>query len=93
MFAKGSRYSDVEEATITDDRGRIVRYIKVRFIPQTSARLGHIVSEGERPDQIASRHYRDPERFWRLCDANEVMWPDDLVAEPGRTIRVPPVQG
>lgn len=93
MFAKGSRYADIEEATITDEEGRIIRYIKIRFIPETGARLGHVVSDGERLDQIAGRYYRDPERFWRLCDANGVMWPADLVADPGRTIRLPPAQG
>ena len=93
MFAKGSRYADVEETTITDDAGRIIRYIKIRTIPETVARLGHVVSDGERLDQIAGHYYRDPERFWRLCDANEAMWPDDLVADPGRTIRLPPAQG
>lgn len=93
MFAKGSRYSNVEQATLTDEEGRIICYVKIRFIPETSARLGHLVSDGERPDQIAGRYYRDAERFWRLCDANEVMWPDSLVAEPGHTIRLPPAQG
>ena len=43
----------------------------------------------ERLDHIAQRFYRDPERFWRIADANRAMWPDDLVAEPGRTIRIP----
>jgi len=93
MFFKGSRYTDVEESTLTDSQGRIISYIKVRFIPETTARLGHMVTQGERPDHIADRYYRDPERFWRLCDANTVMWPDDLVAEPGRTILLPPSQG
>ena len=93
MFFKGSRYTDVEESTLTDSQGRIISYKKVRFIPETTARLGHMVTQGERPDHIADRYYRDPERFWRLCDANIVMWPDDLVAEPGRTILLPPSQG
>jgi len=55
--------------------------------------MGHIVSQGERLDYIAHRFYRDPERFWRICDANRVMWPDDLVAEPGRTILIPLSEG
>jgi hypothetical protein len=90
MFFKGSRYIGVEEATLTGDDGREVRYVKTRFIPHSVARFGHAVSEGERLDQIAFRYYRDPERFWRICDANRALWPDDLVNETGRTIAIPP---
>ena len=89
MFFKGSRYTDVETTTLTDARGRVVPYKKVRFIEETLGRIGHLVSRGERLDHIAHRHYRDPERFWRICDANRTMWPDDLTAEPRRTILIP----
>ncbi|HYC93813.1 MAG TPA: hypothetical protein VEO54_31710 [Thermoanaerobaculia bacterium] len=93
MFFRGSRYAKVEEARLTTSDGREVAYKKTRFIPVTTGRFGHMVDEGERLDHIAWRYYRDPERFWRLCDANAALWPDDLVAEPGRTIVVPPSEG
>ena len=35
MFFKGSRYANVGEHEITDGQGRVVRYKKVRFIPET----------------------------------------------------------
>lgn len=89
MFSKGSRYEKVDETTITDDHGRVIRYKKTRFIAQTQAQTTHVVGQGERLDHLAHRAYRDPERFWRICDANCALWPDDLVAEPGRTIRIP----
>ncbi len=90
MFFKGSRYATVGEHKITDSDGREIHYKKIRFIPKTEAQMGHTVHQGERLDHIAHRYYQDPERFWRICDANLAMWPDDLVAEPGRTIRIPP---
>ncbi|HEX8615996.1 MAG TPA: LysM domain-containing protein [Thermoanaerobaculia bacterium] len=90
MFFKGSRYIGVEEATLTGDDGREVRYVKTRFIPHSAARFGHALAEGERLDHLAFRYYRDPERFWRICDANAALWPEDLVAEVGRTIAIPP---
>lgn len=93
MFFKGSRYADVSEHEITDTRGRIIPYKKVRFIPKTAARMGHSVNQGERLDHVAYRYYRNPERFWRICDANRAMWPDDLVAEAGETILIPPSKG
>ena len=37
--------------------------------------------DGERLDLIAWQHFRDPLRFWRICDANLALWPDDLLNE------------
>lgn len=93
MFFRGSRYANVGEHQITDGKGRVIRYKKTRFIPATQAQMGHMVSQGERLDHIAFRYYRDPERFWRICDANRAMWPPELVAEAGRTILIPPLEG
>jgi len=93
VFFRGSRYANVSEGQITDGRGREIRYKKVRFIPETRAQMAHVVNQGERPDHIAHRYLRDPERFWRICDANLTMWPDDLVAEAGRKILIPPFEG
>lgn len=90
MFFRGSRYEKVGELQLTDRKGRIIRYKNVRFIPETRARLGHIVNQSERLDHISQRFYSDPERFWRICDANLALWPDDLVAEAGKTILIPP---
>ncbi len=93
MFFRGSRYATVGEHEIADSKGRVIRYRKVRFIPDTRAYVAHVVSQGERLDHIAHHHYREPERFWRICDANRAMWPGDLVEETGRTIPIPPSEG
>lgn len=93
MFFKGSRYANVGEHEITDSKGRVIRYKKIRFIPETKAQMGHTVSQGERLDHIAHRYYRAPERFWRICDANRALWPSDLIAEVGQTILIPPSEG
>ena len=93
MFFKGSRYETVGELQLTDENGRILRYKKTRFIPQTAGQLVHITTAGERLDHIAYNYYRDAERFWRIGDANETMWPDDLTAEANKTIVIPPASG
>jgi hypothetical protein len=93
MFFKGSRYAEVGEHAIIDDQGRVCRYNKVRFIPATPAERGHRLAQGERLDHLAQRYFRDPERFWRIGDANLALWPDDLVAEPNRIILIPAPQG
>jgi hypothetical protein len=93
MFFRGSRYADVAEHEITDARGRVIRYKRIRFTPETPGRLGHRVAARERLDHIAHTYYRDPERFWRICDGNLALWPGDLTAETGRGLVIPPAQG
>jgi len=89
MFFKGSRYAKIETLEITDPEGRVVRYKATRFIAEAEPLQAHIVRRGERPDHIAHRYFRDPERFWRIADANQVMWSDDLVKEPNSRILIP----
>jgi hypothetical protein len=93
MFFKGSRYEGVGTDSLTGAQGRVVRFKKVRFIPDTKAPLALVVGQGERLDHIAHRVYQDPELFWRIGDANRAMLPDDLVAEPGRALLIPPSEG
>ena len=94
MFFKGSRYAAVPYHEIVDPAtGRTIRYKTTRFIPETRAVRGHLVRDGERLDHVAFAHFRDAERFWRICDANAAMRPGELVAEPGRRIRIPPSEG
>jgi nucleoid-associated protein YgaU len=89
MFFKGSRYENVIEDQLVDGAGRVIRYKRVRFIDPVAAQTQYVVAQGDRLDHIAFRFYTDPERFWRICDANEATWPDDLVAQPATKILIP----
>jgi hypothetical protein len=93
MFFKGSRYEKVETDRITNAAGQVVRFKKVRFIPDTPAQAAVIVNQGERLDHIAQRVFQDSELFWRIADANFGLWPPDLVATSGRVLKVPPAEG
>lgn len=93
MFFKGSRYENVGTAVWTDDRNREVRYKRVRFIPETTPRYGYAVVDQDRLDNIAFDVFNDPGRFWRICDANQTMWPPTLVEEAGRVIGIPGGKG
>jgi len=93
MFFKGSRYERVKSAKMVDLKGREIRYMKIRFTPDTPANVGHVVAQGDRLDNLANRYLHNPEKFWRICDANQAMWPDDLLSVPGRMIRMPPSEG
>ena len=90
MFFKGSRYEKVGDAQYTDAQGRVSLYKKIRYIPDTPARFNHLGRQGERTDLLAFRYYRDPLKFWHIADANDVMIAEELTAEPGRRILIPP---
>jgi hypothetical protein len=89
MFFKGSRYEKIDTNSITTSNGRVIVYKKIRFIPLTQGVAGYSVRQGDRLDQIANVSFRDAQRFWRICDANEAMWPDDLLLI-GLTLEIPP---
>ncbi len=90
MFFNGSRYEKVGAVQWTDPRGRVITYKKTRLIPDTTARFSHLVVQGERLDLLSYRYYRDPLKFWHIADANDVMMAEELTAQPGHRILIPP---
>jgi hypothetical protein len=68
----------------------VIKYKRIRLIPETPVLQQHTVVQGERLDLITHQHYKDPLLFWRICDVNKAMLPDELVAEVGRRILIPP---
>jgi hypothetical protein len=89
MFFRGSRYEPVPEAQLVTSEGRTIRYKRVRFIPDAPGSLAQQVNQGDRLDLISYRIYKDPEQFWRICDANLALLPEELTAEPGRRLLIP----
>jgi hypothetical protein len=92
MFSGTSRYARLEPVQIHLPDGRLVTCIPRRFLPDPAAMTiitEHVVTQGERLDNITARYLTDPEQFWRLCDANPVLWPNDLTARIGRRLRIP----
>jgi hypothetical protein len=93
MFVRGSRYESVPEAVHVDAAGREIAYKRLRLLPAPRGVQAHLVLEGDRLDLLAFRYLGDPEQFWRLCDTNLTLRPDDLVAEPGMRVLIPLLQG
>jgi hypothetical protein len=86
-----SRYAGLPTATLELADGTTVTYLRRRFVPSPERHAllqWHEVRDGERIDQIAARYLGDPEQFWRLCDANRALRPEELVERPGRLLRI-----
>lgn len=91
MFTATSRYANLETAIYEGPGGRKVVYVRRRFVPTFSGSVlvEHPVADHDRLDTITARYLGDPEQFWRICDANTVLSPDDLTAEVGRRLTIP----
>lgn len=92
MFEDSSRYANLPNATYTLPDGREIAFKRRRFLPQSAALplLAEVdLAEGERLDVVAARVLGDAEQFWRVCDANDAFWPEELENEAGRALRVP----
>jgi hypothetical protein len=90
LFPPASRYHGIETATLETAEGKKVIYLKRRFVPppeRFELLQEHVVTQGERLDNITARYLGDPEQFWRLCDANGVLHPREL-EEVGRRLRI-----
>lgn len=92
MFSATSRYYGIETATLQDASGQIVIYVRRRFLPDSTniaVLIEHVVTQGDRLDNITARYLGNPELFWLVCDANTVMRPEELTAEIGRRLNIP----
>jgi hypothetical protein len=95
VFEPTSRYVDLATDVLTavDENGdaRVVAYVRRRFVPATTSAtlVSHALAQGERLDHLAARYLGDPTQFWRICDANGVLRPEDLVQDPGRRVDLP----
>jgi nucleoid-associated protein YgaU len=92
MFARGSRYETVPDAVFQNGSGREIVYKRLRLIPDPPSLQVYKVVAGDRLDLIAFRFYQDPEQFWRICDANRAVLPEELTREVGRRLRIPLAQ-
>ena len=90
-LSPSSRYYGLETRTYITPDGVEVPYFPRRILPDP-ARLAvigeHAVAESERPDTVAAQVFGDPGLFWRLCDGNYVMQPEELTRRIGRKLRV-----
>lgn len=90
-FATTSRYYGLETNSLEMENGETAVYVRRRFIaqPEKFQMLEeHVVNENERLDNITHKYLADPQQFWRVCDANAAMDPNELTDTIGRKLRI-----
>jgi hypothetical protein len=99
MFDHTSRYYNIETTTLTLPGGHMVSYVRRRLLPQGDQLplLAEVsVTRGERIDAVSNRTLGDPLAFWRICDANNAMDPqqmlEDVSADASQRLRIPQPQ-
>ena len=91
LFPPGSRYNGIETVKLVTAEGEEIIYLRRRFVPQPerfALLREHVVVQGDRLDNLAAQHLGDPELFWRICDANRALRPDELIEVIGRRLRI-----
>ena len=91
LYPPTSRYYGVPIAMLQAPDNRTIAFLRRRFVPppeRFALLQEHTVTDGERMDHIAARYLNDPEQFWRICDANAAVRPDELTDTPGRKLRI-----
>jgi hypothetical protein len=95
-FPIDSRYYNQEVATLVAPDGTQTAYLVRRFVPAPGSFAllqYHTVTQEDRLDNLSALFFGDPLLFWRLCDANRAMLPEDLTRTAGRRLRITLPQG
>jgi len=95
-FPPTSRYFGIETTTIETRDGKSYAYLRRRFVPQPerfTTLQEHVVVQRDRLDNVTARYLVDPLQFWRVCDANRAMRPEELTEEIGRRLRITMPEG
>jgi len=91
LFGATSRYYGLAVESLVLPNGTTIVYVTRRFVPAPECFQTlqyHTVAQGERLDNIAATYLGDPDLFWRICDANRAMRPQDLTDTPGQKLRI-----
>lgn len=91
MFPITSRYYNTPTAELETAKGKKIKYLRRRFVPppeRFELLVEHTVAESERLDTITAQYLGDPEQFWRVCDANGTVQPEELIETVGRRLRI-----
>jgi hypothetical protein len=90
--ARTSRYYGLDSLVDRDPRdpARTVVVDAARVASEPVGTFQHVLAAGDRLDQLAFRYFREPRKWWLICDANpEFLSPLDLLGRgPTATLRL-----
>ena len=82
MFSKISRYRKLPDVVTTDAKGQSLASKDLRLLPEVSGTFLDTVEAVDRLDHLAYKYYKQPRKWWRICDANpEFMSPQALLGK------------
>ncbi len=96
QFSNRSRYYGIDTTTLVSPQGAVIAYLRRRFLPeadQFQLLEEYRTRQGDRLDNLAAHFLADPELYWRLCDANNAMRPEELTESLARVLRITLPQG
>jgi hypothetical protein len=70
MFSKISRYRKLADVVTIDAQGRLLESKSLRLLPEVTGVFLHTVEAADRLDHLAHKYYKQPRKWWRICDAN-----------------------
>ncbi len=85
-----SRYYGLPTLVRESADGHKTVYFQRRFVPHPErfdVLQEHVVTQGERLDNLTAHFIGNPELFWRLCDANRALHPREL-EQQGYRLRI-----
>jgi len=91
LFPPNSRYHGIDTVMLETPEGKTIVHLRRRFVPSPerfALLQEHAVVQGDRLDNLAAQYLGDAEQFWRLCDANNALRPDELIETIGRRLRI-----
>ncbi|MEI7897699.1 MAG: hypothetical protein WCJ26_11740 [bacterium] len=78
MFDDKSRYKNLQPYEVRDTKGRKVTVVPVPPAAEQEPLGRHLMQQGQRIDHLSRKYLEDPAGYWRICEMNDVMLPDDL---------------
>jgi hypothetical protein len=90
-FPPGSRYHGLAVGQWIRPDGQPTAFVRRRTVPPTERFFTlqlHTVADADRLDNLAATYLGDPQQYWRLCDANAAMRPEELLEMVGRALRI-----
>jgi predicted RNA binding protein with dsRBD fold (UPF0201 family) len=90
MFSKGSRYGRLPDVITKDASGSLIPSKSLRLNAKTDGKILHTIEDGDRLDHLAYTYYKQPGKWWRICDANPgFMFPQRMIGKDSmETIRL-----